>query len=566
MTYSNEQREPYSWLTEQSRKFLNNGYLVDGQSAESRIFDIAITAESILKKEGFAEKFIDYMSKGYFSLSSPVWSNFGLERGLPISCFGSYIEDSTASILYTGAEVGLMSKMGGGTSGYFGAIRGRGAPIKNNGESNGSFSFARIFDNTVDVISQGTTRRGQFAGYIDIEHPDIEEWLEIQLEGNPIQLMFYGICVGDNWMSEMIAGDRKKRKIWAKVIQCRSEIGSPYIFFKDTVNENTSEAYKKNKSKIWASNLCSEIALPSNKDESFVCCLSSMNLLHFEEWKDTDAVEVLTYFLDAVVSEFIEKLELMRDSDDDGDLKFALMKRAYTFAKRHRAIGIGALGWHSLLQSRMIEFDSMEAMMLNARVFKTIEQRTKLASKDLANIHGEPEMCIGTGYRNATTMAIAPTKSSAFILGQVSQGIEPILSNYYVQDLAKIKDTYKNIYLENLLKLKDANTPDIWESILVRDGSVQHLDCLNEHEKNVFKTFSEISQLAVVQQAAQRQKFIDQSQSLNLMIHPNTPTKDINAIHIKAWELGVKTLYYQNSVNAAQELNRDLLNCSSCEG
>ena len=564
MTYSKE-RGPYAWLTQQSRDFLSSGYLQDGQSPESRIIDIAMTAESILKIDGFAEKFEDYMSKGYYSLSSPVWSNFGLKRGLPISCFGSYIEDSTASILYTGAEVGIMSKVGGGTSGYFGAIRERGAPIKNNGESNGSFPFARIFDNTVDIISQGTTRRGQFAGYIDIEHPDIEEWLEIQLEGNPIQLMFYGICVGDEWMQEMKDGDRKKRKIWAKVIQCRSEIGSPYIFFKDTVNNNTSEIYKEKNATIYASNLCSEIALPSNKDESFVCCLSSMNLLHYEEWRDTDAVEILTYFLDAVISEFTNKLEQMRD-DDDGDLKFMFMKRAYTFAKRHRAIGVGVLGWHSFLQSKNVAFDSMDAMMWNARIFKLLQTKTKQASKDLANILGEPEMCEGSGFRNTTTMAIAPTKSSSFILGQVSMGIEPILSNYFVNDLAKTKDTFRNPYLENLLKLKDSNTPEVWSSILVRDGSVQHLDFLTDHEKDVFKTFAEISQLSVIQQAAQRQQFIDQSQSLNLMIHPNTPTKDINSLYLKAWEMGVKTLYYQNSVNAAQELNRNLLNCSSCEG
>jgi len=566
MIYSKEKREPYAWLTPASRQFLSNGYLKEGQSPESRVSDIAKRAEVLLGKEGFAEKFEDYMSKGYYSLSSPVWSNFGLERGLPISCFGSYMQDSTASILFTAGEIGIMSKMGGGTSGYFGDIRGRGTPIKNNGESNGSFPFARIFDTTVDIISQGTTRRGQFAGYIDIEHPDILEWLEIQLEGSPIQLMFYGLCVGDSFMKEMIAGDKKKRKVWAKVLQCRSEIGSPYIFFKDTVNNNTSVAYKKNQSKIWASNLCSEIALPSTKDESFVCCLSSMNLLHFEEWKDTDAVEVLTYFLDAVISEFIIKLEYMRDNDDDGALTFAFMKRAYTFARRHRAIGIGALGWHSLLQSNMIAFDSLEAMMLNARIFSAIEEKTKSASLEMGREFGEPEMCEGTGFRNTTTMAIAPTKSSSFILGQVSQGIEPILSNYYVQDLAKIKDTHRNIYLENLLKLKDSNTPEIWSSILVRDGSVQHLECLSDHEKEVFKTFSEISQLAVIQQAAQRQKFIDQSQSLNLMVHPKTPTKDVNALHIKAWEMGVKTLYYQNSVNAAQELNRNLLSCSSCEG
>jgi ribonucleoside-diphosphate reductase alpha chain len=565
MTYSKE-RAPYSWLTQRSRDFLSNGYLQEGLRPEERILDIAMTAESILKIDGFAKKFEDYMSRGYYSLSSPVWANFGLERGLPISCFGSYIEDNTASILFTGAEVGIMSKVGGGTSGYFGELRGRGEAIKNNGESNGSFPFARIFDNTVDIISQGSTRRGRFSPYIDIEHPDIMEWLEIGLEGNPIQELTHGVCVGDEWLQAMKDGDRAKRKVWAKVIQCRSEIGYPYIFFKDTVNNNASEVYKEKNATIYASNLCTEITLPSNKDESFVCCLSSMNLLHYEEWKSTEAVEILTYFLDAVMSDFISKLERMKDEDDDGELKFLFMKRAYTFAKRHRALGVGVLGWHSLLQSKHIAFDSMEAMMLNAEIFNKLERRTKQASKGLALTLGEPEMCEGSGYRNTTTMAIAPTKSSSFILGQVSMGIEPILSNYFVNDLAKVKDTFRNPYLENLLKLKDSNTPEIWSSILVNDGSVQHLDCLTEHEKNVFKTFAEISQLSVIQQAAQRQQFIDQSQSLNLMIHPNTPTKDINSLYLKAWEMGVKSLYYQHSVNASQELNRDLLSCSSCEG
>lgn len=548
-------REKFDWLTEGSRLFLKRGYLVEGDTPENRIRTIADTAEKILGIEGYSDKFYDYMSRGWFSLSSPVWSNFGLERGLPISCFGSYIDDSIESILYTAAEVGVMSKMGGGTSGYFGAIRGRGSAISNNGESNGSFPFARIFDTVIDVVSQGTTRKGQFAGYIDIDHKDVEEWLDIQLEGNPIQLMYYAICVSDKWLEEMKDGDRKKRALWAKILQCRSEIGVPYILFSDTVNNNTVDVYKDKGMRIHASNLCSEIALPSSVDESFVCCLSSMNLLHYDEWKDTDAVETLTYFLDAVMSEFIEKTE---------GVKF--MERANKFAKRHRALGLGVLGWHSLLQSKMIPFDSFEAMMLNSEVFKLIKEKSVKASKEMAVLFGEPEVLEGYGLRNTTNLAIAPTKSSSFILGEVSQCTEPIKSNYYIKDLAKIKTTYKNPMLVNLLRLKAKDTPEVWESILINDGSVQHLDFLTEHEKNVFKTFSEISQLAIVQQAGQRQKHICQSQSLNLMIHPETPTKDINKLYLTAHELGVKSLYYQHSVNAAQEFKRSLLECSSCEG
>lgn len=552
MIYSKE-REDFSWLTEDSRLFLKRGYLLEGVEPENRIKQIAIKAEEFLGIEGFADKFYHYMSKGYYSLSSPVWANFGLKRGLPISCFGSYIEDSIKDIMYTTAETGVMSKVGGGTSSYFGDIRPRGSKITNNGESDGSFNFVKLFDTTIDVISQGTSRKGQFAGYIDVEHGDIEEWLDIHTEGNPIQLMYYGVCVGKEWFNEMKEGDRKKRKIWAKILQRRTETGIPYIFFKDNANNNTVEVYKDRT--IYASNLCTEIMLPANNEESFVCCLSSMNVLYYDEWKDTDAVEVLTMFLDAVMSEFIEK---------SSSIKF--LERANKFAQRHRALGLGALGWHSYLQSNLIPFDSMDAMYKNSEIFKFIKERTYKASKELAIKFGEPGVLKGIGRRNTTLMSIAPTKSSSFILGSVSPSIEPLKSNYYIKDLAKIKTTYKNPLLLNLLRLKGEDTSETWESILLNNGSVQHLDFLSEKEKSVFKTFSEISQLSIIQQAAQRQKFIDQGQSINLMIHPETSTKELNKLYVLAEELGLKSLYYQNSINAAQEFNRNLLNCSSCEG
>jgi ribonucleoside-diphosphate reductase alpha chain len=556
MIYSNE-RKPYYWLNEDSIQFLKRGYLLDGIEPVVRIKEIAKTAQDILVIDGFEDKFLHYMSKGYYSLSSPVWSNFGLSRGLPISCFGSTISDSIESILDGIHEIGCMSKVGGGTSAYFGKIRPRGSEITNNGKSEGSFSFLPLYDTTINVIAQGTSRRGQMAGYIDVEHGDIEEWLDIHTEGNPIQLMYYGVCIGDQWLQEMKEGDSSKRTIWAKILQRRSETGIPYLFFKDNVNKNTVEVYNNTHYKINASNLCSEIMLPSNEDESFVCCLSSMNLEHFHEWKNTDAVEVLTYFLDAVMSEFIEKSSKIKG-----------LKRAYTFAEKHRALGLGVLGWHSLLQSNMIPFDSFDAMKLNAEVFKFLQDKTYLASKNLVTIYGkdEPEVLKGIGRRNTTTMAIAPTKSSSFILGQVSPSIEPLKSNFYVKDLAKIKSTYKNPYLKDLLRLKDKNTPEVWESILINDGSVQHLNFLSDLEKDVFKTFSEISQLSIIQQAAQRQKYIDQGQSLNIMIHPKTSVKDINKLYLTAHELGIKSLYYQFSVNAAQEFNRNLLTCSTCEG
>ena len=554
MTYSNS-RPDFAWLNEDSRLFLQRGYLLEGTTALDRIRFIAEHAERKLGIEGYADKFYHYMARGYFSLSSPIWSNFGLDRGLPISCFGSYIGDSIYEIMETTAEVGMMSKIGGGTSAYFGDIRPRGSAIKNNGKSDGSFNFSKLFDTVIDVISQGTSRKGQFAGYIDIEHGDIDEWLDIHTEGNPIQLMYYGVCVGHDWLESMKAGDPYKRQLWAKLLQRKTETGIPYLFFKDNANAGRPDVYKDKNMTVHASNLCTEIMLPSSSEESFVCCLSSMNLLYFDEWKDTDAPEVLTYFLDVVMSEFIEKSK-----------EIPFLHKANRFAVRHRALGLGVLGWHSYLQANNIAFDSFEAMQKNNEIFRTLQEKTLKASQELAHRFGEPELLKGYGRRNTTLMSIAPTKSSSFILGSVSPSVEPFKSNYYVKDLSKIKTVYKNPFLEKLLQEKGLDREEIWESILHNDGSVQHLTQLSDEEKEVFKTFSEISQLSIIQQAAQRQKYIDQGQSINIMVHPNTPARDLNQLYLTAEELGLKSIYYQYSMSAAQVFNRNLLSCSSCEG
>lgn len=1195
MLDTNVNRPDFAWLNESSRIFLHRGYLLEGTEPEDRIRYIADHAEKLLNYPGFADKFYHYMARGYYSLASPIWSNFGLDRGLPISCvtgdtwintnnggkqakdivvgdmvlthknryrpvtkviptkdkddiyrlkvsleidelyitgnhpvltqegwvkvedlninkhlvavnneilnndkdhvidenvsvandgieyysilsldktdrvedvydftveedhsfscagvivhncFGSYIGDSIYDIMNTTAEVGMMSKTGGGTSGYFGAIRPRGAPIKDNGHSDGSFNFAKLFDTVIDVISQGTcyeegtevltdkgfkdfrdvkkgedllahvdeynnisytdtydlitedytgemyhyyaegkfdlsvtpnhrmvfggyrykgegenifpdwdeetdiaqakdlvlddytrlfyldentnvqwvvgsdvqvskvdyqgkvycatvplgrlvvrrnntvcvsgnSRKGQFAGYIDIEHPDIEEWLDIHKEGNPIQLMYYGVCIGDQWLKEMKEGDAEKRRIWAKVLQRKAESGIPYLFFKDNVNNQKPDVYKNKDMTIYASNLCvsgdttiltkeyghtpiaehvgeyvtvwngeewspnvqlvktgenqqlylvklsngreikctgyhkwfvkndyskdpvvmstlelqhgfkldkwslpimegtleledaytngfytgdgcyskganivylyqqkktlrphitgniiseafstsadritlrmkglrdkyfvpnheytiksrlewlagyldadgtiyrndasdmivaasinedflievqdmlstlgvhsklklmhdervswlpindgsgdygeylskrcyrliiscmesqklldlgikfhrlviekrlpnrssyryvtvesvwelaekedtycckeplrhavifngvmtsqcSEIALPSSLEESFVCCLSSMNALYFDEWKETDAVETMTYFLDAVMEEFIQKSK-----------SIPMMEKAHRFASRHRAIGIGVLGWHSYLQYKHTPFESFQAMQLNNELFKTIQERSYAASREMAERYGEPEILKGYGRRNTTTMSVAPTKSSSFILGGVSPSVEPIRSNYYIKDLAKIKTTYRNPLLTKVLQEKGLDNEATWQSILVNDGSVQHLEGLSDEDKAVFKTWQEISQLTIIQQAAQRQKYIDQGQSINILVHPDTPTKDINQLYLTAHELGMKSIYYQFSMSAAQKFNRALLNtCTTCE-
>jgi len=548
-------REPFDWANKLSRIFLSGGYLKGNETLESRVRQIADKAETILGFQGFSDKFYDYISRGWFSLSSPVWANFGRERGLPISCYGSYISDSMESIVHTNAEVGMMSKMGGGTSAYFGNLRPRGSKISTGGESDGAVSFMRMFDVSVDICKQADVRRGSMAVYLPIDHGDIEEFLKIKKEGNPVQHLFTGVCVSDLWMEEMVGGDREKRRIWAKVLESRSDIGIPYIFFSDNVNNNSPQVYKDKGIKVNASNLCVETAISSNEEESFVCCLSSMNLLFYDEWKDSDAVETLTCFLDAVMEEFICKAR---------GIKF--MNRAYEFARNQRALGLGVLGWHSLLQSKMISLESMEAKFLNQEIFSLLEKKTRGASKELALRFGEPPLLKGYGLRNVTLMAVAPTTSSSFILGQVSQSIEPFKSNYYVKDLAKIKTTVKNKFLEKLLEEKGQNNDDVWNSILRHNGSVQHLSFLTSKERDVFRTFAEISQKEIIIQAAQRQKYIDQGQSLNLMVHPETPTKDLNQLLIFAWKQGIKTLYYQHSMNAAQEFYRKLNECSSCEG
>ena len=556
----------FAWLNENSRKFLAAGYLGEGVTAEERIANIAKRAEEILQMPGYAEKFYHYMSQGYYSLASPVWSNFGKDRGLPISCFGSHIDDDIGNILYSQSEVGMMSKLGGGTSGYFGKIRHRGAEIKDNGQASGAVHLMKLFESMVDVVSQGSVRRGRFSPYLPIDHPDIMEFLEIGTEGNPIQELTHGVTVTNDWMQEMIDGDNDKRTVWAKVLQSRGEMGYPYIFFTDNANNNAADVYKDKKLPIYASNLCTEIMLPSDHRWSFVCVLSSINVLHYDKWKDTDAVETMIYFLDAVITEFLEKLERYKNSPNlDDQQTFLFMERAYNFSKDNRALGMGALGWHSLLQSKMLPFDSQEAYNLNSEVFKLIQKRSNVASKHLAEKFGEPELLKGYGRRNTTLNAIAPTTSSAFILGQVSQGIEPIWSNIYVKDIAKIKTTIKNPFLVKLLEDKGMNTPEVWKEIRDMDGSVQGLDFLSENEKEVFKTYPEIDQLSIIYQAANRQNYIDQGQSLNIIIHPDTPTKEVNKIHVTAWKLGLKSLYYQHSMNAAQKFKQKKEG-ESCEG
>lgn len=552
MNYFN--MKDFYWLNKESRDFLKKGYLLEGVTPEERIRQISDSAEKILGIDGFSDKFFNYMVKGYFSLSTPVWMNFGIERGLPISCYGIDIQDDTADILRATAEIGMLTKMGGGTAGYFGKIRHRGAKIKNNGVSNGSVAMMLPFQTVTDTITQGQARRGYFAAYHDVDHLDIEEFLECRSEGSPIQDIALAVCISDDFMIRAEKGDKNARRILTKIHKKRAETGFPYIFFKDNVERGKPKVYKDKGMIINHSQMCTEIIEYTDEYKSFVCCLSSLNLLHIDEIFETDAVETLTYFLDAVYTEFIKKATGV-----------PFLEKAVKFATEHKSIGVGVLGWHSYLQSKMIPFEGLESKMLNAKIFSFIDERTLKASKELAVMFGEPLMLKGYGERFTTRIAPAPTTSSSFILGQVSPSTEPILDNYFMKDLAKGKYVWRNPYLIKLLEEKGKDTTDVWNSILKHGGSVQHLNFLTDREKDVFKTFGEISQLEVVQQAAQRQQWIDQSQSLNLMIHPDTPLKEINSLFYEAWKLGIKTLYYQRSVNIAQKVSRELMNCSSCE-
>lgn len=929
----------YEWLNENSRKFLSGGYLSEGENAEERIRAICDTAENILQIEGFSDKLESYMQKGWISLSTPIWANFGKSRGLPISCFSSYIDDNVGSIMYAAGEVGIMSKVGGGTSGYFGNLRPRGSSVSDNGKTSGAVHFMELFQTVTDVVSQGGVRRGRFAPYLPIDHGDIDEFLDIGTEGHPIQTLTTAVCVPDWWVKEMKDGDKAKRKVWAKLLRRRSEVGYPYIFFTDNANSTKSNIYRDKDIKIHNSQLCivgsdrvvsdrgyltakelyeqggkltlfdgtravessemklrekdvpvyritlsnglehtvtdyhkivvidersneiqvqakdlcvgdkvsiqtnkglfgqkhmpeeafllglyqsdgtqnkeqrmidiwendfdileevqekfnnihyrygcdsyeitnqhgntfsrgrepatfhdcntgtsdvkkkrlssrtlykslnfekgyvpswiwesdektqweyvrglliadgtarvgkssgnplqiayadinkgflkelqllfnnlglissirmlrkggetlmpngkgghkmyqtkdcwrliisnkksaleverntgfltrknvavedreyldntkkcskivkieyygkedvycptvdtdehvfvsqgirtvncSEILLPTNSDESFVCDLASVNVKHFDDYKDTDVVETVVFLLDAVMTEFIEKIEQYRDNGtEEGRLMWEYLKRAHKFSKNHRALGLGVLGLHSYYQSHNIPFVSAEAERKCKEIFSHLQSRSYKASEDLAQMYGECEMTKGYGRRNTTLNAVAPTTSSAFILGQVSQSIEPLMSNYYIKDLAKLKFEVKNKYLEKLLEEKGHNTEEVWTSISKNDGSVQHLtDILTEHEREVFLTFSEMDQKGLIKQASIRQKYLDQTQSMNLMIPTTMTPKEVNEITLYAHESGLPTLYYQHSTNAAQQFIRGTT-CEACE-
>lgn len=553
--------KPWWWVTEDTKVFLERGYLPKGVSVEERLWQVADTAERYLGMPGYAAKLFSYMARGWVSLSSPVWANFGLNRGLPISCNGSVVGDSVASILYTAAEVGMMSKYGAGTSIYLGKLRPRGSEISSGGKSDGPVRFSEIFQVVTDVVSQGNVRRGSCALYLPVEHPDIEEFLECREEGHPIQHMSLGVCVTDAWMQEMLGGDAAKRKVWVRILKKRLETGYPYLFFVDKANRAKSLTYKNVGMPVVASNLCTEILLPSSEEESFVCCLASVNLVGWEEWRHTDLVQTVVMLLDAVMQEYVEKTDGM-----------PFMERAHRFAVRHRSLGLGVLGWHTLLQMKMLAFGSWEAKALNRRIFAHIMQESEMASRKLAERKGEPDVCMRAGEkkRNAALRAVAPTTSSSFILGQVSPSVEPLPANYYVKNLAKGKFAWRNPVLQRVLEERGLDREEVWEQILMDGGSVRRVNGLSEDVKDVFRTFQEIDPFDVLEQARDRQAFLDQGQSLNLMVDSRISPADLHQLTVQAWRMGLPTLYYLRGVSPVQELARQEVcqldeSCKVCE-
>lgn len=553
--------EAPEWMDEPGFKTLSSGYLLTDETPRMMYARLAKAAASYYtESEKYEEKFFNALWKNWLCPASPVCSNLGTDRGLPISCNSIHVADSLDSIFMKNHELAILSKNGAGVGIYFGDIRGRGAIIKGNGVSEGIVPWAKVFDTTTVSVSQGSTRRGASAIYLPIEHLDIEEFINIRRPVGDINRrclnVNHGICVSDDWMNSMLAGDENKRKLWIEILKARVETGEPYLFFSDNVNKANPECYTKNNLNVKCSNICSEITLYTDPDHSFVCCLSSLNLVRWDEWKDTDTVNLAVRFLDAVLSEYIKKTEFIKG-----------MEASRNSAIKGRAIGIGVLGWHTLLQERGLAFDSFDTMQLNAEIFKTIRKKAETETAILAKELGEPEWCKGFGRRNSHLIAVAPTVSNSTISGGYSAGIEPISANVFVQKSAKGTFIRKNKTLEKLLEAKGKNLPDIWKSINEQSGSVQHLDFLSPEEKEIFLTAREINQHTLVKLAVQRQKWVDQAQSLNLFFAMNSSPKYIHDVHISAWKSGLKTLYYLRSdgVLRSDLASRSESECKACE-
>ena len=574
MSWNNEWKKdkdfPIWGDTEVYKKTIGGGYLLDGESPRDAYRRVASTVARRLSRPELAETFFDYIWKGWLCLASPVLSNTGTDRGLPISCFGIDVADSIQDIGGKNLEMMLLAKHGGGVGIGINQIRPAGAKITGNGTSDGVVPFCKIYDSTILATNQGSVRRGAASVNINIEHSDFEEWLEIREPKGDVNRQSLNIhqcaVIGDKFMRRLEAGDVDARKRWGKLLQKRKATGEPYILFKGNTNKVNPPAYKENGLKVHMTNICSEITLHTDESHSFVCCLSSLNLAKYEEWKDTNLIYDATWFLDGVMEEFIQRAKGLRGFEN-----------SIRSAQKGRALGLGVLGWHTYLQEKGIPFEGLLAQFETRKIFSQLKIESERASMDLAESYGEPLWCSGTGMRNTHLRAVAPTVSNSKLSGNVSPGIEPWAANVFTEQSAKGTFIRKNPTLEQCLEDVGLNTSGVWSKILEDGGSVQGIDALNEvligdHNiplKEIFKTFKEINQLELVNQAGLRQQYIDQSVSLNLAFPSEATPKWINKVHFDAWKKGVKTLYYTRTESvlrgdiAAKAMNED---CLACDG
>jgi len=577
--------------TEVYVKTISRGYLLAGEKPKDAYWRVATTVAKRLGKPQLASKFFDHIWKGWLCLASPVLSNTGTDRGLPISCFGIDVGDSIFEIGNKNLELMLLAKHGGGVGIGINQIRPAGARITGNGTSDGVVPFCKIYDSTILATNQGSVRRGAASVNMNVDHKDFEEWLDIREPKGDVNRQSLNLhqcaIVGDKFMRKLQDGDSEARRKWTKLIQKRKTTGEPYILFKGNVNKVNPDAYKKNGLKVFMTNICSEIVLHTDESHSFVCCLSSLNLARYDEWKDTDLIYSSTMFLDGVLEEFIQKAKNMKGFEN-----------SVRSAEKGRALGLGVLGWHTYLQQKGIPFEGLPAQFETRKIFSQLKIESERASRDLSIEFGEPLWCRDTGFRNTHLRAVAPTVSNSKLSGNVSSGIEPWAANVFTEQTAKGTFIRKNPELEKVLKKIGKNTKETWDQILEDGGSIQGLNFLDtwwfhngkliefdlnkdslvetkivpdelDSVKDVFKTFKEINQLELVKQAGVRQQYIDQSVSLNLAFPSVAEPKWINQVHMEAWKLGIKTLYYMRTESV---LRGDIAtramdpNCVSCDG
>ena len=576
-----------SWgNTEVYKKTIVGGYLLAGETPKDAYMRVANTVAKRLYKPELADKFFQYIWKGWLNLASPVLSNTGTDRGLPISCFGIDVGDSIQEIGAKNLEMMLLAKHGGGVGIGINMIRPAGAKITGNGTSDGVVPFCKIYDSTILATNQGSVRRGAASVNINIDHDDFEEWLEIREPKGDVNRQSLNLhqcaVIGDKFMRKLEEGDSTARRKWSKLLQKRKATGEPYVLFKGNTNKSNPEAYKKNGLKVHMTNICSEIALHTDENHSFVCCLSSLNLTKYEEWKDTNLIYDAIWFLDGVLEEFLQKAKGLKGFEN-----------SVRSAEKGRALGLGVLGWHTYLQQNGIPFEGLQAQFETRRIFSQIKIESERASRALAEVYGEPLWCRDTGFRNTHLRAIAPTVSNSKLSGNVSPGIEPWAANVFTEQSAKGTFIRKNKELIKVLKKVGIDTEETWNKILEDGGSIQDInilddwgyinkklvylpdaseqDMMNGYDavKDVFKTFKEINQLELVNQAGIRQQYIDQSVSLNLAFPSTATPKWINQVHFEAWKKGVKTLYYTRTESvlrgdiAAKAMDPD---CLSCDG